>query len=99
MIAAASSFIAPSIDWFALSPLLVLLGGGVLLLVAAALTPRWPRHLYALSTIAIGVATIVITCVQWGRISNSGPKFLVGEALSYDHFTTFGIIKNGISNE
>ncbi len=92
MIAAASSFIAPSIDWFALSPLLVLLGGGVLLLVAAALTPRWPRHLYALSTIAIGVATIVITCVQWGRISNSGPKFLVGEALSYDHFTTFGII-------
>ena len=39
----AQDFIEPSIDWFALTPLLVLLGGGLTLLVAGALTPTWPR--------------------------------------------------------
>ena len=89
---AASLFIAPSIDWFALAPLLILLGGGLVLLISAALTPRWPKHLYASSTIAIAIATVVVACVQWGHISETGPKFLVGDSLSYDHFSVFGII-------
>ena len=43
------------IDWFALSPLLILLGGAMVLLVLAALTPQWPKRGYALFTVAIGV--------------------------------------------
>jgi NADH-quinone oxidoreductase subunit N len=88
----AASFITPSIDWFALTPLLILLGGGLVLLVTAALTPRWPKHLYAAATCAIGVATVVVALVQWVRISNHGAKFLIGNSLSYDHFSIFGII-------
>ena len=89
---AATPFIAPSIDWFSIAPMLILLGGGLVLLVAASLTPAWPKHLYSLSTIALAVATIVVTCIQWGRISDSGPRFVIGDALAYDHFSMFGII-------
>ncbi len=89
---AASTFLTPSIDWAALAPLLILLGGGLVLLVTAALTRPWPKHLYSTTTIAIASATIVVACVQWAHISESGPRFLVGDALSYDHFSMFGII-------
>ena len=36
-------------SWFSLSPLLSLLGGGLLLLVVGS-APTWPRNLYALWT-------------------------------------------------
>ena len=51
---AADLFVGPSIDWFSLSPLLVLLGGALVLLVVGALTPRWPRSLYAFVTATTG---------------------------------------------
>ena len=89
---AAAPFVAPSVQWFALTPLLVLLGGGLGLLVVASLTPRWPRHLYASSTIGVALGAIVMTCIQWHHITTSGPRFLVGDALSYDHFSMFAII-------
>jgi NADH-quinone oxidoreductase subunit N len=87
-----AEFNAPSIDWFALSPLLVLLGGGLVMLVVAALTPPWPKRLYSYTTVAIAAAAIVMTCIQWDNISDSGPKFLVGDALSFDAFSMFGTI-------
>jgi len=88
----AADFVAPSIDWFALTPLLTLLGGGLVLLVAASLTPTWPKRTYAWSTVAVGIATLVLTFIQWHRISVHGAKFLVGAALSYDAFSMFGTI-------
>jgi NADH-quinone oxidoreductase subunit N len=88
----AADFVAPSIDWFALSPLLVMLGGGLVLLIAAALTPMWPKRAYAWSTVAIAVGAFVLSCIQWDNISDSGPKFLVGDSLSFDAFSMFGTI-------
>jgi hypothetical protein len=52
MIGADPVLVGPPVDWFALSPLLVMLGAAVVLLVLGALFPRWPRHLYALFTAA-----------------------------------------------
>ena len=45
VILAAEGLQGPSVDWFSLSPILTLLGGAMVLLVVAALTPTWPRHL------------------------------------------------------
>jgi NADH-quinone oxidoreductase subunit N len=87
-----AEFIAPDIDWFALSPLLVLLGGGLVLLVVGAMTPTWPKRGYSLATIAIAVGALVMTCIQWDNISDDGPKFLVGQAISFDAFSMFGTI-------
>ena len=35
------NFVGPSIDWYLISPLLVLLGGALALLLGGALTPKW----------------------------------------------------------
>ena len=82
-------FVGPSIDWWALSPLLVLLGGGLLLLVGAALTPRWPKSLYALATCVIAGAAGVLSVFLWDDISDEGDKLLVGGALRFDRFSMF----------
>ncbi len=77
----------PSIDWFALSPLIVLLGAALLLLLVAVLAPVWPRFLSAWLTVAASVATIVLALVLWHRIDVNGTKTLVGGAIAFDHFS------------
>ena len=92
MIANTLAFDAPTIDWFALAPLLVLLGGGLLLLVVGALTPPWPKRMYAWSCALIGLAAMLVTFFEWDNVTDYGPKFLVGDALSFDAFSMFGTI-------
>ena len=81
---AADTLQGPSIDWFALSPLLVLLGGAMVLLVGGALTPAWPKRWYALFTAAVAIAGVVLGVLLWRRIDDKGPVSLVGNALSLD---------------
>jgi NADH-quinone oxidoreductase subunit N len=78
--------VGPSIDWFALSPLLVLLGAALLMLMLAALTPPWPRFAYAGVTVAAAVASIVISIILWRRVSVHGPELLVKDSMHLDHF-------------
>ena len=87
-----NEFIAPEIDWFALSPLLILLAGGLLLLVVGALTPTWPKRTYAFFTVAVSLGALVMTFAQWDDITDEGPKFLVKDALAFDAFSMFGTI-------
>lgn len=81
---AADTLQGPKIDWFALSPLLILLGGAMLLLVGGALTPTWPKRGYSLFTAAIAVAGVVFGVLLWRRVDDKGPISLVGDALTLD---------------
>jgi NADH-quinone oxidoreductase subunit N len=74
----------PSINWFALSPLIVLLGGTMVLLVAAALTPQWPKRLYSSFTAAVAIAASVLGFLLWHRIDTRGASTLVGNAMRFD---------------
>ena len=38
------TFVGPEVNWFALSPMLTLLGGTLVLMLAGALTPTWPKR-------------------------------------------------------
>ena len=88
---AADTLQGPEIDWFALSPLLVLLGGTMVLLVVASLTPVWPKRLYATFTAAIGLASLVLCFPLWHRIDTAGPSLLVGNAAHFDKMTVWVI--------
>ncbi len=82
-------FIAPSIDWFALSPYLVMVAGALGLLVVGALTPRWPRGLYSLVSALTATSAGVLAVFIWNDVAESGPGTLVGGALSHDALAQF----------
>ena len=73
----AQELIEPSIDWFALAPLLVLLGGGLVLLVGGALTPTWPRGCYAAYTVVVAGAAGALAMFQWDDITDEGASTIV----------------------
>ena len=82
----AATLNGPKVDWFALSPLLVLLGGAMVLLVVGALTKAWPKRGYALYTAAIALAAGVLAVVLWHRVDDKGEIRLVGDAIHLDKF-------------
>ena len=81
---AADTLQGPKVDWFAVSPLLVLLGGAMVLLVVGALTPPWPKRGYALFTAAIAIAAGVLGVFLWHRIDDKGATTLIGDAIHLD---------------
>ena len=78
------NFAGPSIDWYLISPLLVLLVGTLVLLLGGALTPRWPRGLHAALTATTTGAAFVLFVLKWGDLEK--PKLLIGDALVADRF-------------
>jgi NADH-quinone oxidoreductase subunit N len=82
----------PSIDWLAISPLIVVLGGALVLLVVGSLTRMWPRSLYALVTVAVVVPAVILEMVLWNRVGHEGPVSIVNDALSIDRLTLFAWI-------
>ncbi len=79
----------PSIDWLAISPLVVLLGGTLVLLVTGALTKPWPRSLYGSTTSLLAAAALVIEMILWNRIGHEGPVSIINNALAIDRFSLF----------
>ena len=92
---AQDTFIGPSVDWFALSPHLVLVGGALFLMVVGALTPAWPRNLMSLTTVGFTVAAAVLSVFIWNDIGSEGPSAIVGGVLAVDRlslFLTFAVL-------
>ena len=82
----------PQVLWFALSPLLVLVGGALFLMVVGALTPRWPRGLYGFVSATIAGAAGTLAIVNWDDISDRGPTTLVARSLAFDTFAMWSTI-------
>ena len=92
---AQDTFIGPSVDWFALSPHLVLVGGALFLMVVGALTPAWPRNLMSLTTVGFTVAAAGLSVFIWNDIGAEGPSAIVGGVLAVDRlslFLTFAVL-------
>ncbi len=91
-IVAQSTVEFPEIHWFALGPVLVLLGTAVGLLVVDALTPRWPKGLYAAVCAGAAVVAGGWSMLLWDDVSDDGPRTLVKGALALDHLALWGLI-------
>lgn len=88
----AETLTGPPISWFDLSPLLILLGAALVLLVVASLTPQWPRGLYAAFSATAAGATMVMGFVLWDDVTDQGARTLVGDAIVLDAFSMFATI-------
>ena len=87
-----ADFVAPTIEWYALAPYIVLLGGALVLLLVGALTPRWPRGWYAMLTASTAGAAGVIAALQFATLADEAPRTLVKGALAHDRFGLLAVI-------
>jgi NADH-quinone oxidoreductase subunit N len=85
----AQEFVAPEVEWFHLSPIITLVAGALFLLVVGALTPTWPRNLYAAVTVLTTGLAGGLAMFQWGTITDDGPATLLSGALAFDTFAQY----------
>lgn len=83
------TFAGPEVNWFALSPMLTLLGGALALMLVGALTPQWPKGLYALVTATIAGAAGTLAMVQWDDITDTGTRTLMAGVIAFDTLSMF----------
>jgi NADH-quinone oxidoreductase subunit N len=89
MIAQDGFFLAPGVEWYHLSPIITLVSGALFLLVVGALTPQWPRGLYAFVTAVTAGTAGALAMLQWDDITDDGVDTLVGGALAFDTFAQY----------
>jgi NADH-quinone oxidoreductase subunit N len=89
MLAQLDTFVGPEVNWFALSPMLTLLGGTLVLMLAGAMTPPWPKGLYAAATATIAGAAGALAMFQWDDITDTGTRTLVAGVIAYDTLSMF----------
>ena len=89
MLAQDVPFVGPEIQWWHLSPLITLVAGALFLLLAGALSPKWPRGLYGVVAAATAALAGVFAYLQWRTIDDDGVALLAGRALAFDHLAQF----------
>jgi NADH-quinone oxidoreductase subunit N len=80
----------PAVAWSGLSPILVLIGGAIILLVVGALAPRRSRiGWHAAFAVAVAGGTIAAVVPLWDRVHDDGPFSVVASAVGVDGFSLF----------
>ena len=77
------------VNWLYMSPLVVLLGGAMLLITVAVLTPQWPKRMFALCSVAISTAAAILGVVLWHRIDHVGSLRIIGQSMILDKTTVW----------
>ncbi len=84
--------LTPEVDWFAVSPLLVLVGAALVLLTAAALSRSTPpKGFYAVFTVVSCGLAVACSVLLWERVTDptDGPFTAIAGAVTIDGFTVF----------
>ena len=91
LLAAAPAHVAmPKIDYLAIMPELILLGGAVIVLLAASVVRGGLKRDVATSlTLATGVAALIAAIVEWFHVDAHGASTTIASAISMDSFAAF----------
>jgi NADH-quinone oxidoreductase subunit N len=89
MMFAANVFVGPEIDWLKISPLLVMLGGALFLILAGSLTSQWKPGVYGGVAAFTAVATAACTAWQWNELGDGASSELLANALYFGRFSLF----------
>lgn len=83
--------LAPDIQWAQFVPLLALLAG-VCVLLLATLIPTLPRWTASLITVSSTLVAGVVACVRWNELYFHKGSYLVADAIVEDRFSVFATI-------
>jgi NADH-quinone oxidoreductase subunit N len=90
MLAQVRELDTPQVEWSALAPMLVLLGGAVLLMVVGSLLPRRSRIAWhAGFTVLVAAGSVAAAVPLWFRVRDDGPIDAVAAAVRIDGLTVF----------
>lgn len=90
MIGAPDAFASPGVDWWALTPQLVLVGAALGLLLVTSLSPRTlPAGLSTTLSVAAAAAAGVVSWALWNDVRTSGPRVTLADAIVVDGFGLF----------
>jgi NADH-quinone oxidoreductase subunit N len=90
MLAEVERLSTPQVEWSVLLPVLILLGGAVVMMVVGALTPRRPKlPWHAGGTVVIALAAIVSSVFLWWRVRDDGPISAVADAVVVDGLSLY----------
>ncbi len=79
------NFVPPHIDWAALTPVLIVLGAGLLGVLVAGFVPRRARRGVQVALAALATAAALVAVVwRWTVVQAEGPREIVGGALVED---------------
>jgi NADH-quinone oxidoreductase subunit N len=82
----------PDIEYSAMLPELLLIGGAMLILLVASMMRRRPRGLWPALTILTGAASLVAAIWLWSDVRDDGPRRIVANALVVDGFAVFFMV-------
>jgi NADH-quinone oxidoreductase subunit N len=82
----------PDVEYSAMAPELILIGGALLLLLVVSLVRRPPPWLWPLLTVAAGGASLGASLWLWFDVRDDGPVRAVADALVVDGFTAFFMV-------
>ena len=90
MLAEVERLATPQVEWSVLLPVLILLGGALVLMVVGALTPRRPKlPWHAGLTVSLALAAIVSSVFLWWRVRDDGPISAVSDAVVVDGLSLY----------
>src|SRR6478735_143748 len=90
LFAATPKLATPPVDWTALAPPLILIGGAILLLVLAALLPKRTKFgWHAAFTIVTALFAMAWVVPLWRDVQLHGPYSVVAGAVGVDGFSLF----------
>ena len=80
----------PHVDYLSILPLLIMLGGALVLMVLSALRLRVVDvRTGTLVTAAVAVASLAAALFQWNHVSSHGPSVTIAGAIAFDGFDVF----------
>ena len=82
----------PNVEYSAMLPQLILIGGAVLLLLAVSVLRRRPPWLWTVISLLTGAASMAASLWLWFDVRDDGPRRVVADALVVDGFTVFFMV-------
>jgi NADH-quinone oxidoreductase subunit N len=80
---------APSVAWWGLIPLIVLVAGAVVMLTIVSLVKPLPKWFHASWTVAVALGAIGATIPPWTRVHHHGPTSTLSGMFGIDGFSLF----------